>query len=288
MLQSHSFSDLLEALPRLHQHHSPQSSVYRLLRGVARTCVEAHFSADSEQRAQVGPLGELAFPYVRMGAIDSLDLFGLDELILFSFYWTNRQRYRKVLDLGANIGLHSLVLARCGYQVRSYEPDPVHFRLLNENLRRNDVRTVDAINAAISAEDGTLEFVRVLGNTTGSHLAGAKENPYGELDRFPVEVQAFAPRMAWADLIKMDVEGHEAAILCTTSRSDWASIDAVVEIGSVRNAELVFSHFEQIGVNLFAQNQNWNRVRSLEDMPTGYRDGSLFISCRGSMPWGEA
>src|SRR5690349_11853642 len=70
-----------------------------------------------------GPFGPLALPYRRMGAIDSVDLFGLDELILFAFYWANRSRYRRSVDIGANIGLHSIVMARCGLAVRSFEPD---------------------------------------------------------------------------------------------------------------------------------------------------------------------
>src|SRR5262249_42731204 len=149
------------------------------------------------------------------------------------------------------------------------------------NLARNGASNVETINAAISSENGSMEFVRVLGNTTGSHLAGAKERVYGEIERFDVEVHAFAPEMAWADLIKMDVEGHEAAILCTTTQGEWQSTDAVVEIGSPRNALLVFEHFlNGIDVPLYAQKLNWGRVTRLEDMPTSYRDGSLFISAR--------
>ena len=50
---------------------------------------------------------KLKLDYVPMGRIDSLHLFGLDtELVIFAFYQHNKSRYRNVLDIGANIGLH--------------------------------------------------------------------------------------------------------------------------------------------------------------------------------------
>ena len=36
------------------------------------------------------------------GAITSLELFGIDELIIFS-YWVNRHRYHRTADIGANL-----------------------------------------------------------------------------------------------------------------------------------------------------------------------------------------
>jgi FkbM family methyltransferase len=222
-----------------------------------------------------------------MGAVDSLSLFDLDELILFSFYWRNRHRYRRALDVGANIGLHSIVMSRCGFEVQAYEPDPTHFGLLQRNLARNGCKQVSPVNAAVSRRAGTLEFVRVLGNTTGSHLAGAKPSPYGELERFPVPVEAIGPLLQWADLVKLDVEGHEAEILLATSRQDWQETDGVVEIGSSANARLVFDHFRAENVNLFAQKHGWSRVKELAEMPTSYREGSLFITCKEQMSWDE-
>lgn len=275
---------LLAALPTICQEHAPSSQVYGLLKQVARREIESLFQADA---AEFGPFGELSFPYVSMGAVDSLSLFDLDELVLFSFYWANRRRYRRVLDVGANLGLHSLVLSRCGFAVRAFEPDPNHFELLERNLALNECSHVTPVNAAVSRRSGTLEFVRVLGNTTGSHLAGSKPSPYGELERFPVRVEAIGPLLAWADLVKLDVEGHEAEILLATEPEDWQEVDGVVEIGSPANARAVFDHFRACGVRMFAQKQGWSMVEQLSDMPTSYRDGSLFVTCREEMPWTE-
>ena len=92
------------------------------------------------------PFGDLDFPYREMGAINTLHLFGLDELIIFSYYWANKFRYKKVADLGANIGLHSIILSKFGYNVTSYEPDPIHFDKLIQNANLNNVSNINWIN----------------------------------------------------------------------------------------------------------------------------------------------
>ncbi len=62
--------------------------------------------------------------------------------------------------------------------------------------------------------------------------------------------------------------------------STWDTTDAVVEIGSAENAKAVFDYFSGSPVKLYAQKIGWNQVEELIDMPTSYRDGSLFISSK--------
>jgi len=61
-------------------------------------------------------------------------LYGLDELILFSYYASRAGRYSRAANLGGNIGLHSIILAKLGYEVYCFEPDPLHISRLQENL----------------------------------------------------------------------------------------------------------------------------------------------------------
>ena len=281
------FHDIFSKLPSLHAEHAPGSKPHTSLKTALAAEVRRCFKTTGPEAQSFGPFGELVFPYHRMGAIDSLDLFGLDELIIFSFYWTHRRRYRRAADLGANLGLHSILLERCGFEVTAYEPDPAHFEILKENLLLNRCHAVKAVNAAVSSERGVKEFVRVLGNTTGSHLAGSKPDPYGELERFPVEVVPFSRVLEEADLIKIDVEGHERELLLSTRCADWQKADAFVEISSEENAKAVFEHFERLDVGLFSQKINWGRVTRRSELPVSYREGILFISRKDRMPWHE-
>lgn len=273
------------ALPSLHSHHALGSKVYALLKKVARREVENLFSDHDATVKEFKPFGELLFPYHKMGAIDSLNLFDLDELIIFSFYWINRKRYKRVLDIGANIGLHSIILSKCGFEVRAYEPDPQHFEILQRNLALNNCSNVQAFNAAVSSKAGEMEFVRVLGNLTASHLAGSKANPYGDLERFPVQVEAIEPLISWADLIKLDVEGHEKEVLLVTNREHWLSTDALVEVENESNCAAIYEYLTTLGVRLFSQKTGWRLVRNINDMPTSYHEGTLFVTSKSEMPW---
>jgi FkbM family methyltransferase len=210
----------------------------------------------------------------------------LDELILFSYYWVNRHRYKKVLDLGANLGLHSIFLAKCGYDVTAYEPDPRHKDILAKNLQLNGIENVTIKKKAISDKTGKMDFIRVLGNTTSSHLAGAKDNPYGELKKLTVHVDALRDAIIGVDFVKMDIEGNEAKAICSISSSDWGDLEMMLEVGSEKNAIEIFEHAQQIGLNVFTQQKGWTKAETLSDVPTSYYEGSLFLTKRPLIFWG--
>jgi hypothetical protein len=59
----------------------------------------------------------------------------------------------------------------------------------------------------------------------------------------------------------------------------------MLEVGSIENALAIFEHMKALGVNMFSQKNNWTSVSALDDMPTSYKEGSLFISKKSEMPW---
>ena len=284
-----SIQEIISFLPAISAHHARDSDSYRILDKQARALVAASgLAKESEEVVPLGCFGAVVFPFSRMGAISTLDLFGLDELIIFSFYWINRRRYSNVADIGANLGIHSILMEKCGWNVAAYEPDPGHAKILRRNLELNKSSNVNLIEAAVSDKPGTLEFVRVLGNTTSSHLAGAKDNAYGPLERFPVRVESIASLMTTVDFVKMDAEGQEKVVILGTEPSHWSDTDMIVEIGSEENAIAIYEHLRSIGVNAFAQKRGWHQVRMLDDMPMHYKHGSLFITQKSEMPWVES
>ena len=278
------FDLLFAALAESPDLHAPGTAFYRFCKPAARAAIEPLFSSPDRIGRDFGPFGTISLPYTKMGAIDSLDLFGLDELIIFAFYHANRTRYRHTLDIGANLGLHSVIMARCGFSVLAFEPDPWHYSILLENLTANGASTVQPVAEAVSTKDGEAQFVRVLGNTTGSHLAGTKDS-YGEKEYFTVPTRAVEPLFLWADFAKIDVEGHEKELLLTATRESMKKLDIMAEIGNAANADAVFKHFQTVGVGMFSQKTGWNRVQNVADVPTSHREGSLFISVKPVMPW---
>ena len=235
----------------------------------------------------LGEVGNLNFPYFEMGSIDSDKLFGIDELILFSFYLANRNRYKKTLDLGANIGLHTLVMKKLGFQVTSYEPDSVHLAQFKKVMKLNDLGTDGLMSKAISDKRGTMEYIRILGNTTGSHLLGSKEEVYGATEIVSVEVDDILEVLDKGkfDFVKMDVEGHEVVLLNRITAQSIATTDIMLEIGSEKNAKEIFTILTDKKIPAYAQKINWGRVEKLEDLPNHHTHGSLFLSMQGPPNW---
>lgn len=280
------FDALLELLAAYPELHARDTTFYKFFDTLVKNAFrEAKAEFVAGKKVKVAELGPIDLPYEKMGAIDSIDLFGLDELLIFAFYYKNRGRYKRAVDVGANLGLHSIILSKCGSSVDAYEPDPNHYDKLMRNLGLNGISNVTVHKAAVSEKVGTMQFVRVLGNTTSSHLAGAKANPYGELERFDVDVHDIKDIAKKADLMKIDAEGHEGVILRALPVGTWKNVDAFVEIGTPENAREVFAHFNNSGINIFAQKRGWAPVRDLKDVPVSYKEGGVFISAKPAMPW---
>jgi FkbM family methyltransferase len=235
----------------------------------------------------LGEVGNLNFPYFEMGSIDSVKLFGIDELILFSFYYANRNRYKKTLDLGANIGLHTLIMKKLGFQVTSYEPDSVHLAQIEKVMKLNDLGTEGLTPKAISDKRGTMEYIRILGNTTGSHLLGSKEEVYGATEIVSVEVDDILEVLSQGnfDFVKMDVEGHEVVLLTRITPQSIATTDIMLEIGSEKNAKDIFKILSDKNIPDDAQKTNGAQVESVQDLPSNHTHGSLFLSMQGPPNW---
>jgi len=232
-------------------------------------------------------IGEIHFPFFQMGEIDSRKLFGLDEIILFSFYFLNRGRYKKTLDLGANIGLHTLVMKKLGFDVISYEPDEVHLKQLQEVMHLNGFDYSGIKPKAISDKTGLMEYIRILGNTTGSHLLGSKDEIYGPTETITVEVDDILEVLDKGkfDFVKMDVEGHEAVLLNRVTAESIAATDIMLEIGSKKNAEDIFKILSDKKIPAYAQKINWAQVERVQDLPSHHTHGSLFLSMQGPPNW---
>jgi FkbM family methyltransferase len=281
-----NLNDIFEEIKNSPDKHPRDCEDYKRIESrLLEIIKKSGFVSGGSGNDNYGPFGEISLPYFKMGAIDSLDLFGLDEMIIFSYYFNNRNRYTKVADLGANIGLHSMLMSKSGFQIEAYEPDPTHIEMIGKNFKLNSVSSVNLNQVAVSDTNRKTKFVRVLGNTTSSHIAGAKDNAYGDLETYDVDVVSAKEIFKNSDFIKMDVEGEEAKIILSTIKEDWKNVDMIMEVGNEKNKEAIFEHLNSIGVNMFSQKQAWKKVEVVGDMPANYKEGSLFVSLDNEMLW---
>ena len=118
-----------------------------------------------------------------------------------------------VLDVGANIGLSTILLARLVAKVIAFEPSPTNLALLRKNLELNAIANVDVIAAAVSAEPATLLFHEATYGAgshvvTPGHLDAANVRTV-DVPALPLDSQTLPP----IAFIKMDTEGHEPDVL---------------------------------------------------------------------------
>ena len=139
-----------------------------------------------------------------------------------------------VADVGANIGYFTLLLAQCVGPdgcVLGFEPDPNTYARLSRNIQLNDLPQVKTFDVALSDRDGQTmfaatshsEFGRVIeGNVSdaGNEQVTIATAVGGEASAALIGVRcvrldALLSEQQLADptLLKIDVEGHEAAVL---------------------------------------------------------------------------
>jgi len=231
-------------------------------------------------KISLSEVGDLHFPFINMGNVSSVDLFGLNELIIFSWYWKMRDRYKKSLDLGANIGLHSLIMEKLDFKTTSFEPDPITASTFKKIMEANKISNYELIEAAIGDFNGLSNFYRVTNNLTGSHLEGARDSlPYGGYDEIKVEVRSINDLLVNNyDFIKMDVEGSEAELMTSIDLNLLSSTDLMIEIGSTKKRDLIWNRLKETNFLMHSQKINWNKAQSCNDLPSSHKEGSLFIS----------
>ncbi len=146
-----------------------------------------------------------------------------------------------VLDVGANIGLYSIIGAhRTGPtgRVIACEPEPDNLALLHHNALGVQAQNISVCACALADNDGTLNLYLSTDNKGSHSLFGSKSN--AQAISVPVRRgdDLLAELGATPDVIKIDVEGAEPLVLAGLHKSLTSpSVRLFVEFspGSLRN-----------------------------------------------------
>jgi FkbM family methyltransferase len=166
----------------------------------------------------------------------AMDLWSVKETFIDRFY----EKYGCpvmdgwiVMDIGGGIGDFSIFAAHSmpSNKVFSFEPYPGSYALLLENLNRNRITNVQAFQLAIWSSDGHLnldtstgEPVQFISRESGSDTADSKV-------KVPcISLQDMMARLEipHIDLMKIDAEGAEYAILFNAPDAVLENIDRIV------------------------------------------------------------
>ena len=147
-------------------------------------------------------------------------IFGTYELNCVQKLTENVRQGSICVDVGANLGYFSILMSRLvgeDGQIIAFEPMPDTSEVLCQNIRLNHLTSTKIVRAAISHESGSVRLFSELSgrfsktaSMVGYRLERARRTtvvPSIRLDDY------FAGEKRLPDLIKMDVEGAEAAVL---------------------------------------------------------------------------
>ena len=112
-----------------------------------------------------------------------------------------------VLDVGANIGIYTLLAAKRGARVFSIEADPKNVNSLRQNISLNHFDNVTVFPFAACDKAGELKLFRNPSNSGGSNVFSGE--PSGVIPAITID----SLNIPSIDVCKMDIEGSELSAL---------------------------------------------------------------------------
>ena len=121
-----------------------------------------------------------------------------------------------VVDVGANIGYYTVLLAQKAKKAYAFEPDSVNFEILEKNIKANNLKNVVAVKAAVGSKNGELNLYKSEENL-GDHKLfkiplGSAASPFDKREKIKVvKLDDFIREPV--DLIKIDTQGWEPEVI---------------------------------------------------------------------------
>jgi FkbM family methyltransferase len=147
----------------------------------------------------------------RIDFVDSVSfLHGYQEIFEEECYSFNASSsYPFIIDCGSNIGLSIIYFKRQYPNARiiGFEPDPMIFRVLNNNIANFKLQNVELHNKAIWLSDGLMEFRQEGGFSGRKPLTIESSNTIVASTRLSPFINEKV------DLLKIDIEGAEIDVL---------------------------------------------------------------------------
>jgi FkbM family methyltransferase len=137
--------------------------------------------------------------------------FESDELTLASQYIKDDSI---ILDIGANIGLHSLsfsMMAKNGLVI-ACEPQPITFRTLEKNISQNNIKNIIPLNLAIAKAPKIAEFYVMKDDAYSSLIDTSRKELSEKINVLCTSVDGVFGDIRF-DFVKIDVEGLEFNVL---------------------------------------------------------------------------
>ncbi len=134
----------------------------------------------------------------------------LGERKTFDFIYNNIKKHKNpvFVDIGANIGIYSFINKNKGFKIYAFEPNPVAYLALQENLKLNQTNT-EIFNVACGSEDSNMFLTPIDIIWQAGMVAITDQDTY--LPTKVVRVEDYVKEKVTH--VKIDIEGFEPEAL---------------------------------------------------------------------------
>jgi FkbM family methyltransferase len=184
-----------------------------------------------KSKEELGFFRELAFRFMPSKSMNKTSLLGHTFKYNFHHYWF-RHTYKEIfedksymfaepsdkkfiiLDCGSNVGI-SLVFFIKFYPnaiIEAFEPDPINFSILKENLSYYDCNALTIHNKGVWTNESLLKFDAQGGMGSGI-MTDVNNMNAQSIDIEVVRLKDIISKYGSIDFIKLDIEGAEFEVL---------------------------------------------------------------------------
>ena len=140
-----------------------------------------------------------------------------------------------LLDVGANIGIFSILAAQQSPQVKviAFEPNKTIFQTLNHNISRDNLHNIYPFNATITSIDGEASLNIDNHHTGKSYIQTQQGESYNILSLSKRSLSFLKTLQFNKGIIKIDMEGCEAQVL--------TALDPIISMKNIKTVIIEIS-----------------------------------------------
>ena len=164
-----------------------------------------------------------------------------------------------VFDIGANVGVFSLYASQIkGTQVYAFEPHPKNFKVLQNNVRQNEITNIECFEFALGIHNE--ERTLIESHNAGGHKFSNKNASEVSNRASKVTCVTFASmqetlRIPKIDFLKLDCEGAEGEIIKSLGKEGLKLINKMAiefhDDNSILNHEEILEELNNSGFKTF-------------------------------------
>jgi FkbM family methyltransferase len=143
-----------------------------------------------------------------------------------------------IVDLGANEGSFSRQVSSIAAEIHAFEPDPTTFERLKSSLCAHD--NIELYNMAVGPDDGEIAFFRGVNFESDPNSASLSSSTIAGHNNVDPSQSILVKQIGiisilrmigkHVDLIKMDIEGSEVAVLERLLQSDFLNSVSILVV----------------------------------------------------------